>query len=700
METDVSNDIKVENDKVNVEKQKEKKKKKDRIISINKKYEDYKTIYKTVKTSLKSIIRNNHMTEKINDIVSRMNKIKIHTSQFIKLYILKMHKDGKKIPKIDNEFISLVMKTVGYRDSRGGKFKKNKKKLIDDLSDFYDDEYKHLIVENDKISYIGLTQLISYESVSMATDYDNHISRNFQMYLNTVVNVYFRKKRKIEKYKDEQKYKEIKDFTNELRILKNDLWKNTNNAPSKYRTFKITFRKEVIKKVPIDVSLSKMIDDDLMRMRMMKIMINMSIYSEKLGKMRQLAKDKGKPIKIVNVFPLIKSCIPKYITLDSKIIANNLTGKKSTLYNRKTADNFKNIWGEIFKTKSKIFRKKGYKFARSICTDGYACTILFIREDKHNEKKKSMVGTMTKPTCYNEFEYLEYTDDNTKKKLSKMKLLGVDPGKIDLIHVTDGDIKEITRENGKVYRKTKEYKYSQKRRQHELKTKLYAQKKLKLRKDSNINMDDKTTKTVEQLESILSEYNSSSCQLENVKKYVKERNKINSLVMSHYQNELYRKLKWCSYINNQKSESKMINEFKEKYGDPENICLVWGDFSENGKYMKGFSSSKGIGMKRIFKKNGYTVHLVNEAYTSKRLYDDGRELIKCRNKRTPLALKMLTEEEMESKKSISKYNVWKSKSPEIISRDLNGSLNILLKGKCIINKEDIPEYLKHKNINV
>ena len=59
----------------------------------------------------------------------------------------------------------------------------------------------------------------------------------------------------------------------------------------------------------------------------------------------------------------------------------------------------------------------------------------------------------------------------------------------------------------------------------------------------------------------------------------------------------------------------MIREFKEKNGDPnkEDICLVWGDFCENGNYMKGLKSAKGVGMKRIFKRAGYHNYIVNEA---------------------------------------------------------------------------------------
>jgi hypothetical protein len=57
----------------------------------------------------------------------------------------------------------------------------------------------------------------------------------------------------------------------------------------------------------------------------------------------------------------------------------------------------------------------------------------------------------------------------------------------------------------------------------------------------------------------------------------------------HYENKLFRKLKLNRYINTQKSESKMIKNFKKKFGNPENtICVcVMGDFDKSNNRMKG-----------------------------------------------------------------------------------------------------------------
>ena len=53
-----------------------------------KKYNDYITSYKTIKTSLKSIVKKEIDIDKINEAVIRTNLIITHTYQFLKLYYL------------------------------------------------------------------------------------------------------------------------------------------------------------------------------------------------------------------------------------------------------------------------------------------------------------------------------------------------------------------------------------------------------------------------------------------------------------------------------------------------------------------------------------------------------------------------------------------------------------------------------------
>ena len=85
------------------------------------KYIKFKTSYTTIKTSLKFIIKDQCVIPIINDAVFRMNKLVIHTLQFIKLYYLDQLLNHKKIILINNKFINSVMKTIGIRSNGGRK---------------------------------------------------------------------------------------------------------------------------------------------------------------------------------------------------------------------------------------------------------------------------------------------------------------------------------------------------------------------------------------------------------------------------------------------------------------------------------------------------------------------------------------------------------------------------------------------------
>jgi FkbM family methyltransferase len=92
------------------------------------------------------------------------------------------------------------------------------------------------------------------------------------------------------------------------------------------------------------------------------------------------------------------------------------------------------------------------------------------------------------------------------------------------------------------------------------------------------NYKDKNN--ISQVENKLSEINSKTCNYKKFKKCIKLKNKLNEELEEKYQQEIFRKYKWYSYINKKKEESKIIlieaNELlipslKENYKDLEKI---------------------------------------------------------------------------------------------------------------------------------
>ena len=64
--------------------------------------------YKCIKTSLKSITKNDFVISKINDTAIMANKIVIHSLQFLKLYLIHLYDNNEKLPVINKQFINSI----------------------------------------------------------------------------------------------------------------------------------------------------------------------------------------------------------------------------------------------------------------------------------------------------------------------------------------------------------------------------------------------------------------------------------------------------------------------------------------------------------------------------------------------------------------------------------------------------------------
>ena len=88
-----------------------------------------KPIFRSIKTSLKSIIKNDDIQPIINNYVCNINKIIILTYQFIRLYFLYKYKNKEELPLLSKEFILYCIKTVSEPKTQRGQ-QKNKIKSV------------------------------------------------------------------------------------------------------------------------------------------------------------------------------------------------------------------------------------------------------------------------------------------------------------------------------------------------------------------------------------------------------------------------------------------------------------------------------------------------------------------------------------------------------------------------------------------
>jgi hypothetical protein len=637
--------------------------------------------FKSIKTSLKSVLKHPEINTKIlNDAVVRANKMVIHTLQFLKLYLLYYYeKNNSTLPVINEELINNSMKVVcGEKTEKRGKPAKNETiEMKNMLTTFYNDHYLPL-TQNDPINYTGLNTVMDYLKEDIMTMYENNIQLHYVEYVERYVNVVWKKNMIVEKIRKMYKTKKeretkIRILCNELRKIKNDLLNVVNikyTSKSYYHNW-VTEQKQNI--LPNKTNYEK--DSIYYDLKCSPI-----DYFPCMIFMMKYVEDEEESVN--NVFPLRSQISPKYIRLDTTTLVNLLLRKEhgtKSFYKTKgeLKKNQDKIWKFFFRTERKAFHKKGFSFHHMVSTDGIGLSILLLRDDLVGKKlpmgKKGMAKEL----------YIDELDDYYT--LQNKKIVGIDPGKEDLIYCVDDASKDAN-----VFR------YSQNQRRKETKMKKY----------NNIILAMKTNKiegkTIIEYETELSHYNRKSLQIATYKEYLQEKNRINHILFQFYRKELFRKLKFGKYINIKRNEQKMISNFKKIFGNPEDVVICIGDW-EQKKQMKYKEPTLGKGIRTLFRKNNYTVFLVDEFRTSCKCSNCNGgvcEKFRVRKNPRPKPKKNILGKEIKYDEMRLIHGLLRCKSGcGLWNRDRNGSSNIYKIAKNAINNIERPSYLCRETSN-
>ncbi len=613
------------------------KKKDDNIIKF-----DY---MKTNKDNIMNVINYPTHINIINDIIVKVNKIIIHTCQFLKLYLIHLYDNKKDFPKINEDFIGYIFMVLTIRKcGSGGYTDNNMPEQLKQLTKFYNEYYKPLTVNDEVIYYDKLNYVLAYEAIDIEKNINVNISEHFIQHLNKYINITLEVKEKRDKITKDNKDAKVrkekhKELTQEINKVKKDLTSfNELESDKKYHKWILEQRKLIYQ------SKTKFEEDNIyydLKVKPQDYLKSMFYICRELEKVyNQIKKDnesindeekKKKQIRLFNVIPLRTNIIQKSICLDSCGLINNFLDKSLKTdegknkdkneeiknsqkyknrdiggnvhnidnYNYKQNDNQKLLWDYFFRTNKRVFKKNKYQFNYMIKTDGISVSILFVRVDDKDNPVKKQKGKKYKEQLDCEYiEKAELTDE-----LRKMKIVTIDPN-------DGGDLIYCGSKNENDELET--FRYTQNQRRLETRTKKYMKITEKVNNETKIN-----NQTIKQIESTLSVFNSKTVNYEEFKKYVTEKNKVNKILYTHYQQEFFRKFKLNKFINMQKSEAKMVENFKSKFGTPDKIIIVFGDHDKGQHNMKGLEPTICKKFRKIFKNAGYKVFLINEFRTSK-----------------------------------------------------------------------------------
>ena len=636
--------------------------------------------FKSTKTSLKSILKHPEInTTKINDVVIKAHKIVIHTLQFLKLYMLH-HCETNTYILPDKVLILNVMKVVcGEKHTNAGKPpKKETIELKDKLTAFYTEHYKPY-TQPEQLDYEYMSNVLSYLCEDIMTMYENNIQLHYVDYVERFVNVVWKKKMLVEKIRKifptkKEKEARIRYLEKELRQIKNDLLNVDNSVAYTSQTHYhnwITQQKKNI--LPVKEKFQKQsIYYDLKCKPM-------DYFHCMIAIMKHVENDLE---TISNVFPLRSSIAPSYIRLDTITLVNMLLqkeqGKKSDYSNQgNTKKHEDKIWKFFFRTEKKVFRKTDFSFHHMIYTDGVGVSILFLRHDLVGKRLPSAKKGVSRELYIDEL--------NDYSVLQDKKIVGVDPGKEDLIYCVDDASKDAN-----VFR------YSQNQRRKETKMKKYNNIILAMK--TNKIQGEGTNKSIIEYESELSNYNRKTLQIDKFKTYINEKNRINNILFGFYSKHLFRKLKFGRHINIQRNEQQMISNFRKMYGNPDEVVICIGDW-EQRQQMKYKEPTLGIGMRSLLRKNKYKVYLVDEFRTS----------CKCSNCHGGVCEKFMVRKNPRPKPKKNKENPKKERKYDEMrlvhgllrcksgcgewNRDRNGSSNIYKIAYQAIHNLERPSYL-------
>ena len=558
---------------------------------------------KTNKDNIKNVIRDANLLNTINNIVIRTNKIVIHSYNFLKLYLLDLYKNNKAFPLVDKEFICDIFKVVTKRKCGSGGYTEEKmpeqQKI---LQKFYNEHYKSTTNDKEILYYDKMAYILAYEAIDMETNINNNISEHFIQHMNKFVNVSFDLDGKLKEIdltiKDKQERKDKKKLVyDELKKIKTDIISFGDFvSDKKYHVWIKEQKQHIIPNKNVFDKDSIMYDVKSNTQDYLKSFIYLGIQIEKFYDKEDTD---NHMIRLFNILPLRTNIIPKNIVFDTCGLIQNLLGDESTtkhLQNYKKGDNQFTLWNRLFKLNKKVFKKNKYSFHNMIRTDGISICILFVRNDMNGKPLKKCPKNMNKEE--EDLRYIEkavWTDDMKKKKI-----VCADPNMADLIYCGSKTNDELTT-----------FRYTQNQRRLETRTKKYNKIIDTMNKETKIN-----NMTIKELETELSKHNSKTNDYEKFKKYLVEKNKLNITLFNHYEQLFFRKFKLNRFINTQKSESKMIHNFTEKFGKPKDTIFIMGDYDKN-EHMKGVEPTICKKFRRIFRNAGFETYLINEFRTSK-----------------------------------------------------------------------------------
>jgi len=334
----------------------------------------------------------------------------------------------------------------------------------------------------------------------------------------------------------------------------------------------------------------------------------------------------GRIEKVKSVLPLVTSNVPGHVLIDTEILLNFmpkslLQGRTKESFrsawstpgahgkqtrdeegNRRLIDGQAELWSLVFDLDRCKPRGKDWAFDNTIQTDGCACNLMFrTRSDQLAGIRrvfKTLSNTLSKA-----------------REVVRPKVIGVDPGKNNLIYCVDDATPVYDPLHRKLIDKGYTFRYTKAQRDLEMKKKGRREKAERFKRQHC----PEAFEWEQQLRGHSSKTTDVSCFIRFMELFIASR----SSLRAYYSRMVHRRDKFESYRLQQKSESKLISTFKHRMHCKskkarERTIIAFGNGSRNN--LRNSAPGPSSRIRQLFIRNHFKVVDVHEAYTSKRCF--------------------------------------------------------------------------------
>jgi len=195
-----------------------------------------KPILAVKKTALKNIVKTEVLSGRLEDAVQRAHTVLVHTTHFLKLYLLHLYHEKEPLPALDVDFIAVCMRTVSNmppkQNRRGRPPNARTQKMMMDLDAFYQEHYLPLLGDNPsskRAPLYKINDLLQYEEKDILKNIKNNIFTHYLFYCKEFVNKTFDLKGRLKAIQEdyllseEEKKLSKRAISIEMRLVKEDL---------------------------------------------------------------------------------------------------------------------------------------------------------------------------------------------------------------------------------------------------------------------------------------------------------------------------------------------------------------------------------------------------------------------------------------------------------------------------------------------